>query len=65
MRVIAITSDEELAEALAVRFEVFVEEQGVSPDAERDSIATLAVSPDGIEGVDAFVAKRTPRFGDA
>ena len=32
-------------------------------DAERDSIAALAVSPDGIEGVDAFVAKRTPRFG--
>lgn len=34
-------------------------------DAERDSIAELAVSPDGVEGVDAFVAKRTPRFGDA
>lgn len=34
-------------------------------DAERDSIAALAVSPDGIEGVDAFVAKRAPRFGDA
>lgn len=32
-------------------------------DAERDSIAELAVSPDGVEGVDAFVAKRTPRFG--
>src|SRR5690606_26573941 len=27
-------------------------------DAERDSIAALAVSPDGMEGVDAFVAKR-------
>lgn len=33
--------------------------------AERDSIANLAVSPDGIEGVDAFVAKRAPRFGGA
>jgi 2-(1,2-epoxy-1,2-dihydrophenyl)acetyl-CoA isomerase len=34
-------------------------------DAERDAIAALAVSPDGIEGVDAFVAKRAPRFGGA
>ncbi|MDX2355659.1 enoyl-CoA hydratase-related protein [Dietzia sp. PP-33] len=34
-------------------------------DAERDSIAALAVSPDGVEGVDAFVAKRSPRFGGA
>lgn len=34
-------------------------------DAERDSIATLAVHPDGVEGVDAFVAKRKPRFGGA
>ena len=32
-------------------------------DAERDSIAALAVSADGVEGVDAFVAKRPPRFG--
>lgn len=32
-------------------------------DAERDSIATLSVHPDGIEGVDAFVDKRTPKFG--
>lgn len=34
-------------------------------DAERDSIAALAVSPDGLEGVNAFVAKRAPRFGNA
>lgn len=34
-------------------------------DAERDSIAALSVTADGIEGVDAFVAKRAPRFGTA
>lgn len=34
-------------------------------DAERDSIAALSVTADGIEGVDAFVAKRAPRFGGA
>ena len=38
MRVIPVTTPEELAQALAVRFEVFVEEQGVSPEAEHDSI---------------------------
>lgn len=32
-------------------------------DAERDSIARLATSPDGIEGVNAFIAKRRPEFG--
>lgn len=32
-------------------------------DAERDSIARLATSPDGIEGVDAFIGKRAPKFG--
>lgn len=32
-------------------------------DAERDSITRLSESPDGIEGVDAFVGKRAPRFG--
>lgn len=40
MRVIPVTTEAELAQALAVRFEVFVDEQGVSPDAERDSIDT-------------------------
>lgn len=34
-------------------------------DAERDSIAAMAAHPDGIEGVDAFLAKRAPRFGGA
>lgn len=38
MRVIPVTTPEELAEALAVRFAVFVGEQGVSADAERDAI---------------------------
>ena len=38
MRVITVSTEAELAEALAVRFEVFVGEQGVSPDAERDLI---------------------------
>lgn len=32
-------------------------------DAERDSITRLAGTPDGIEGVDAFVGKRAPAFG--
>lgn len=32
-------------------------------DAERDSISRLSTTPDGIEGVDAFVAKRAPNFG--
>jgi 2-(1,2-epoxy-1,2-dihydrophenyl)acetyl-CoA isomerase len=31
-------------------------------DAEAQSISTLAGQPDGIEGVDAFVGKRTPDF---
>ncbi len=38
MRVISVTTPEELAEALAIRFAVFVGEQGVSPEAERDAI---------------------------
>jgi predicted GNAT family N-acyltransferase len=38
MRVISMTTPEEFAEALAVRFAVFVGEQGVSPEAERDGI---------------------------
>lgn len=54
MRVIPVTTPEELAQALAVRFEVFVEEQGVSPEVERDAIDAdprtlhvLAVSEEG------------------
>lgn len=38
MRVIPVTSPEEMSQALEVRFEVFVDEQGVSPESERDSI---------------------------
>lgn len=34
-------------------------------DAERDSISALSMTPDGTEGVDAFVAKRSPNFGTA
>ncbi|MGB7361941.1 MAG: enoyl-CoA hydratase-related protein [Rhodococcus sp. (in: high G+C Gram-positive bacteria)] len=32
-------------------------------DAETDSISAMASSPDGVEGVDAFVEKRRPSFG--
>lgn len=38
MRVIAVTTPEEFADALAVRLEVFVGEQGVSEESERDAI---------------------------
>ena len=38
MKVIPVTTPEELAAALEVRFEVFVDEQGVSPDSERDHL---------------------------
>jgi len=38
MRIVIATSPEEFADALAVRFEVFVGEQGVSPDGERDDL---------------------------
>lgn len=38
MRVTTITTPEEFAEAMAVRSAVFVVEQGVSPEAERDAI---------------------------
>ncbi len=54
MRVIAITTPEQFADALAVRFAVFVDEQGVSPESERDAIDTdprtlhvIAYSDDG------------------
>ena len=38
MKVIAVTTQEELAAALEVRFEVFVDEQGVAPDSEQDHL---------------------------
>lgn len=38
MRVQAVTSENEFADALAVRFAVFVDEQGVSEDGERDDL---------------------------
>src|SRR4051794_20608685 len=38
MKVIAVTDSEGLAAALGVRYEVFVEEQGVSADAEADHL---------------------------
>lgn len=38
MRIEAATTPEQFADALAVRFEVFVGEQGVSPDGERDDL---------------------------
>lgn len=54
MRVVTITTDEEFAKALAVRHEVFVEEQGVSAEVERDAIdvdaRTLHVLALGDEG---------------
>ncbi|MCB2412128.1 GNAT family N-acetyltransferase [Demequina sp. TTPB684] len=36
MQVVAVTTPEQLEVALAIRFEVFVDEQGVDPTAERD-----------------------------
>lgn len=41
MRIEAVTTDAQFADALAVRFAVFVGEQGVSPDGERDEIDDL------------------------
>lgn len=38
MRVIAVTTPDEFADALAVRLEVFVGEQGVNEESERDAI---------------------------
>jgi predicted GNAT family N-acyltransferase len=38
MKVIPVTTADELAAALEVRFEVFVDEQGVSPDVEADAL---------------------------
>ncbi len=38
MQVVAVTTPEQLEVALAIRFEVFVDEQGVDPTAERDAL---------------------------
>ena len=38
MKVLAVTNAEDLAAALGVRYEVFVEEQSVAPDSERDHL---------------------------
>ena len=38
VRVEAVTAESHFADALEVRFEVFVHEQGVSPEGERDSL---------------------------
>jgi len=38
MRIEQVTTPEQFADALAVRFEVFVGEQGVSPEGERDEL---------------------------
>lgn len=55
VRVEIATTSGQFADALAVRFEVFVGEQGVSPDAERDHIddlpSTLHVVAYGDDGV--------------
>ena len=54
MKVIAVTDQDGLAAALGVRFEVFVEEQGVSPESEADhldedprTLHCLAVTDEG------------------
>ena len=38
MKVIPVTSQDELAVALEIRYEVFVDEQGVAADSERDHL---------------------------
>lgn len=38
MRVQAVTNEAEFADALAIRIAVFVDEQGVAPDSERDAL---------------------------
>lgn len=55
MEVVPVTTPEQLEVALAIRFEVFVDEQGVDPAAERDALDTdprtfhsLVVDDEGI-----------------
>ena len=55
MKVVAVTTPEQLEVALAIRFEVFVDEQGVDPAAERDvldpdprTFHSLVVDDEGI-----------------
>ena len=38
MQIVSVTTPEQLEVALAIRFEVFVDEQGVDPAAERDAL---------------------------
>jgi len=54
MKVASVETPEQFADALAIRFEVFVGEQGVSPDSERDhidddpsTVHALALGTDG------------------
>jgi predicted GNAT family N-acyltransferase len=55
MQIVPVTTPEQLEVALAIRFEVFVDEQGVDPEAERDVLDTdpktvhsLVVDDEGI-----------------
>lgn len=61
MKLVAVTTPEAFADALAVRFEVFVGEQGVSPEGERDDLdsdpRTLHVVAYGDDGAPLGTAR--------